>query len=240
MKIKISPQTRKIEFQDQLEPNIWDGETLNPTVREALLKIVDEFFKTLKVDAEIEDIRFTGSLANYNYTENSDIDLHLVVDFLKVDENSLLVKNLFDSRRIIWNRKHAITVKGYEVEVYIENTGEKHVSTGIYSVSNDEWIVKPSRTTIEIDLKTPFKKANRIKSEIDAAIQSPDSLEDLQRIKEKIKKMRTCGLEHGGIFSAENLAFKLLRNAGDIDRLSSAITKEYDRQHSLPEEVSPT
>ena len=166
--------------------------------------------------------------------------MHLVVDFSKVNENSLLVKNLFDSRRIIWNRKHAIVIKGYEVEVYIENTGEKHVSTGIYSVSDDGWIVKPNRTTVEIDLKTPFKKANRIKSEIDAAIQSPGGLEDLQRIKEKIKKMRTCGLEHGGIFSAENLAFKLLRNEGDIDRLSSAITKEYDKQHSLPEEINKT
>jgi len=239
MKIKILEKNPTPDSQGEFEPNIWDGEELNSQVREALLLIAEEFYNTLDVSAPLEDIRFTGSLANFNYTPKSDLDLHLVVDFSKVDENSQLVKNYFDAKRVLWNKKHAITVKGYEVEVYVENVGEKHVSTGIYSIPDNTWIIKPSQIKKEVDLEAAAKKAETIKKEIDTAVSLEDNLEHLQKIKEKIKKMRQCGLEGGGIFSAENIAFKTLRNDGDINRLSSAITKEYDRQHSLPEEVHP-
>ena len=240
MKIKILDKDPQIDLQGEFEPNIWEDERLNPQVRDALLLIAQEFYNTLDINTDLEDVRLTGSLANFNYTPKSDLDLHLVVDFSKVDENSQLVKNYFDAKRVLWNKKHAITVKGYEVEVYIENMGEKHISTGIYSIPDNTWIIKPSQVKEEVDLETANKKAETIKKEIDAAVSSEDNLEHLQRIKEKIKKMRQCGLEKGGIFSAENIAFKALRNDGDIDRLSVAITKEYDRKHSLPEEVHKT
>jgi len=240
MKIKIVDKSPQVDSEGKFEPSMWEAEGLNPQVREALLLIAQEFYNTLDIDAALEDVRLTGSLANFNYTSKSDLDLHLVIDFSKVDENSQLVKNYFDAKRVLWNKKHAITVKGYEVEVYIENVEERHISTGIYSVLDKEWIVKPSRVEEDIDLETANKKAETIKKEIDSAVDSEDNLGHLQKIKEKIKKMRQCGLEKGGIFSAENMAFKTLRNDGDIDRLSSAITKEYDRQHSLPEEVKKT
>jgi hypothetical protein len=239
MKIKIVDKSSQIDSEGKFEPNMWEDEGLNPQVREALLLIAQEFYNTLDIDTALKDVRLTGSLANFNYTSKSDLDLHLVIDFSKVDENSQLVKNYFDAKRVLWNKKHSITVKGYEVEVYIENVEERHISTGIYSVLDKEWIVKPSQVEEDVDLETANKKAETIKKEIDAAISSKDNLGHLQKIKEKIKKMRQCGLEKGGIFSAENIAFKTLRNDGDIDRLSSAITKEYDRQHSLPEEVRP-
>ena len=240
MKIKILDKSPQVDSEGKFEPSMWEDEGLNPQVREALLLIAQEFYNTLDIDAALEDVRLTGSLANFNYTPWSDLDLHLVIDFSKVDENSHLVKNYFDAKRVLWNKKHVITVKGYEVEVYVENVGEKHISTGIYSISDDEWIVKPTPVNEDSDLEAANKKAETIKKEIDAAVSLEDNLEHLQKIKEKIKKMRQCGLEDGGIFSAENIAFKTLRNDGDINRLSSAITKEYDRQHSLPEEVRKT
>ena len=133
MKIKILEKKPTPDLPGEFEPNIWDGEELNSQVREALLLIAEEFYNTLDVSSPLEDVRFTGSLANFNYTPKSDLDLHLIIDFSKVDENSQLVKNYFDAKRVLWNKKHTIVVKGYEVEVYIENVGEKHISTGIYS-----------------------------------------------------------------------------------------------------------
>jgi hypothetical protein len=240
MKIKILEKKPTPDLPGEFEPNIWDGEELNSQVREALLLIAEEFYNTLDVSSPLEDVRFTGSLANFNYTPKSDLDLHLIIDFSKVDENSQLVKNYFDAKRVLWNKKHTIVVKGYEVEVYIENVGEKHISTGIYSALDGEWIVRPTQTKPDVDVDTANKKADTIKKEIDGAVALDNNLDHLQKIKEKIKKMRLCGLEDGGIFSPENIAFKILRNDGDIDRLSLAITKEYDRQHSLPEEVCKT
>jgi hypothetical protein len=235
MKIKILEKEITSHWKDELQPKIWDDNKLSSPVREALLLIAKEFYNTLDITAPLEDLRFTGSVANFNYTPQSDLDLHLVIDFSKVGESSQLVKNYLDAKRVLWNRKHVILVKGHEVEVYVENVGEEHISTGIYSILNDEWIVEPSQTNGDHDPTAGDKKAEMIKKEIESAIHSEDNLDHLQKIKDKIKKMRSCGLEEGGIFSPENLAFKKLRNEGDIKRLTAAITKEYDRQHSLPE-----
>ena len=53
------------------------------------------------------------------------------------------------------------------------------------------------------------------------------------RLKEKIKKMRQSGLAATGIYSPENLAFKMLRRSGDIEQLYSVYTEAYDKIHSL-------
>ena len=80
-----------LTINDTLNKKIWygyRGEGVNPEVSENLIAIAQDFFDGLKLEgAEIDDITFTGSLANYNYTKFSDIDLHLLVNFAKVDEN---------------------------------------------------------------------------------------------------------------------------------------------------------
>ena len=55
-------------------------------------------------------------------------------------------------------------------------------------------------------------------------------------IKEKIKKMRSCGLEHGGEFSTENLVFKTLRHNGYLEKLATCKTKAFDRELSIEDE----
>jgi hypothetical protein len=58
---------------------------IKPEVRKALLKIAYEFIQSLDVKTPIVDIIFTGSMANYNYTDQSDIDLHILYDFDEVN-----------------------------------------------------------------------------------------------------------------------------------------------------------
>jgi hypothetical protein len=235
MKIRILSLKNNLDFHSKLEPNIWHDNKLAPRVRDALIKIAEEIFVSFDIPSNlIEDIRFTGSLANYNYTQYSDIDLHVVVDFVKVSSDTELVKKLFDSKRVIWNKNHAITIKGYEVEVYIENFNEKHISTGVYSVTEDEWIAEPPSTKPKVDVAAVAKKVEQLTGDIDEAIAAMDK-NTLARTKEKIKKMRQCGLEDGGEYSVENLAFKALRRNGYIKKLHDAYTKEYDKSYSLPE-----
>jgi hypothetical protein len=57
-----------------------------------------------------------------------------------------------------------------------------------------------------------------------------------QRTKEKIKRMRRCGLEKGGIYSTENLAFKVLRRGGYMGKLIDSLNVAYDSQKSLAEQ----
>jgi hypothetical protein len=88
--------------QDELNPKIWaeDG-ILNSRVRLRLLDIADEFVDSLDVDwVEVEDIILTGSLANYNWSvEHSDIDLHIIIDYKKVDKRVDFVREYFNSKK---------------------------------------------------------------------------------------------------------------------------------------------
>jgi hypothetical protein len=138
-----------------------------------------------------------------------------------------------------WNKLHNIKVKGHEVEIYVQEASEPHVSTGVYSLSDDRWIVKPKKVKPEIDRRTATKKMKNIAREVDKLSSIFDSgnyegaFEMAERLKEKIKRMRRAGLERSGIYSPENLAFKMLRRSGDIEQLFSIYTQAYDQMYSL-------
>jgi hypothetical protein len=212
--------------KETLNPKIWDGvETNSPSlkssIRKALLKIALEFMNFLDEDLIIDDVRFTGSLANYNWSEFSDIDLHLYVDFSQFDPKDREVyKELFQLKKTLFNTTHNITVKGYEVELYAEDVNETHFSTGVYSVLYDEWINKPEKEEVNIDREFLVKKVNNVMERIDNLIDdvSDDKLDQglkkIETFKERLKKYRSSGLEKDGEFSYENLVFKFLRRNG--------------------------
>jgi len=222
-----------------LNKKIWDGNSLKKEVHEKLLEIAKRFINFLDLDLtidDIEDITITGSLANYNYTKYSDIDLHIIIDYDSLDENRELIKNLLLSRKYIWNNSHDIRIKGYEVELYPQNSKEAHYSTGVYSVLNEKWVKKPLLSTIQRitnveDIKRKYKDiAERI-----SALEENPEYEQIKKLVEKIKKMRRSGLEVAGEFSIENLTFKVLRRKGHIGKLFKLKRDEYDKQLSLME-----
>jgi len=190
-------------------------------------------------------LRFTGSLANYNWSEYSDIDLHIVVDFSKIDDNVELVKAFFDQARMRWNDKHRIMIHGFEVEVYLEDVDEEHKSSGLYSLLDNEWILKPDPIENTIDFETAEKKAQDYKDRIDCiATEVMDNRQDyelalrcIDRIKEKIRDMRKAGLSSAEReFSAENIAFKILRRDDALKMLHDLKYVAYDQLMSIEEE----
>tara|TARA_R110002020_G_scaffold235867_1_gene448172 strand:+ start:1157 stop:1882 length:726 start_codon:yes stop_codon:yes gene_type:complete len=226
-------------IKNELHPEVWSDEALRPDIRKALLKIAHEFLESLGIDAEFEDIQFTGSLANYNYTKYSDIDLHILMNFSEIDENEFLVYDYLMSKKNLWNNRHNITVKGHEVEIYPQDASEEHYSTGVYSVLNDEWVVNPSETrkkTPDINDQDVRKKADELSILIDKIPLSNNPLETILCLKDKIRKMRKAGLETGGEYSTENLVFKVLRRKGYLGKLEDARMREYDKQLSVNEE----
>ncbi len=135
---EVEPES--FEKQPELKSKFWVAGKLNPKIARRLEKIAYEFLEGLEVGATIEDLRFTGSLANYNWSKYSDIDLHIVVDLSKIDENTELVKGFFDNARMRWNDLHDITIYGHEVEIYGEKLVELHKSSGLYSITEEKWI----------------------------------------------------------------------------------------------------
>ena len=230
---------KSFEVHDTFDPEIWDGETLNPEVRAGLLKIAKDFLIDLPFDLEPKDITLTGSLANYNWSKYSDIDLHIIVDFTEVDENLELVREFFRQLQTNWNNRHDIIMKGYEVEIYFQDSNEPHISTGVYSIQDDDWLVKPTPEPVDIDHSNVKKKAQDISDRIDhiekmmADEEGEEVLNSIDRLKAKIRNMRKAGLEGTGQYSVENLAFKVLRRSEELGRLSTLKAKAYDELMSI-------
>jgi hypothetical protein len=228
-------------MNDGLNEALWGtNQELNPEIAQNLMDIAMDFVDTHVIPKEaIVDITLTGSLANYNWSEHSDIDLHIVLDFDQLDDDEELLAHYFRLAKSVWNSDHEIDICGHEVEVYVQNAAEPHHSTGIYSISNRSWVEMPQKDRGQpADPSTIDKKfadlSARIK-DVEQKVQLKDNsaLEAAQRLKEKIRKMRSSGLQSGGEYSAENLAFKKLRNQGYLGRLSDATKLAYDNQFTV-------
>lgn len=231
--MRISDLDQLVHFYKTLNPDIWHNNHLRPEVRLALFRIAKAFVKFINVkDLSLKDITLSGSNASYNYNDNSDIDLHLIVDVNKPCEADL--KELFLAKKSQFNDQHDIDILGHTVEVYVQDSDQPHISNGVYSVFNDSWLKKPQHITADPDSTNIEHKFNQLDNDIKQAIQSGDK-NTIDKLKDKIKKMRQTGLEKSGEYGVENLTFKLLRNTGAMQRLWDAGIAATDKELSLSE-----
>jgi len=230
-------------IKSELNPKLWDGNKLKPIVRTKLVKIANDFFKELNLPDNIKmvDIIFTGSLANFNWSKFSDIDLHIVLDFDEINGDPQFKEDFFYAQKSLWNQAHDITVYEYPVELYAQDRKAKLVATAIYSVKNDKWVLEPKREEFKVNKKSIKQKADRFlyrlkdikKDYEDGELQSV--VDKVKSLKDKIKNYRTGGLEDGGEYSIENLVFKTLRRTPFMDILDSYKAKAYDKLMSVKE-----
>lgn len=225
---------------DELNPAIWKNEELDSEVREKLLNIAMEFYKDLEIDAEIKDIKMPGSMANYNWSKYSDIDVHLFFNLKEISDDEEFALEYLDAKIQLWREKHRdIKIRGYEVELYAQDERDDYYIGGVYSLLNGEWDKKPSKENVIIDKQALKVKIKHIADRIEdlekmQAYEKPERVYEIAtRLKEKIKKMRQGGLSDGGEFSLENLSFKHLRNSGYIKRLLDLRNAAYNKKLSL-------
>jgi len=221
-----------------LNPKIWENpedptkSTMVPKVRKALERIADKFVEYLGDDVFVEDVVLTGSLANFNWSEFSDFDLHIIVDLKQYEDDSDLYKELFNLKKQDFNDKHDIKIYGYDVELYAQDVEESHYASGVYSVMNDEWVTKPKKFKAEIDKEVLKNKIDCWTEKIDKGLESDES-KTLDGIKEKLKDYRKSGLEKDGELSYENLVFKFLRRSGHIQKLFDTADNIIDKGLSV-------
>ena len=147
-------------------------------------------------------------------------------------------------KKTVFNAKHDIRIKGYEVEVFIQDLNEKEKSVGSYSIMYNKWIRFPEKETFKIDNKKVLEKANQWMGIIDGVLENAEHLDVdealrvISKYKNKLKKYRTCGLQEGGELSYENLVFKYLRRAGYLSKLENFKNKIADKKLSLEHEIS--
>ena len=215
-----------------LNPKLWHEDKLKPGLRSAFIRIAEAFYKFLNTpgDADIEDIIIIGSNANYNWTEHSDIDLHILVNYLKIDSNYHMVNEYLHSKKSVWNENYPLTYKGMHIELYAQDSQQDmHSSVGVYSVMQEKWIRKPSSDIVSVDDADIKLKAQPYEYEIDQLQLTDSNIEHkIQNIKKRLKVLRQVGLEAEGEYSVENMAYKYLRNRGYIDKL-----KELEKRSTI-------
>jgi len=233
-----------LQYHNTLNPVVFDLGTDNaepsmiPEIRAALLKIARAWQEYCDIPSyAVKDIIFTGGNANFNYTEQSDMDVHIVIEpKLMSSDEKLLLDNLF-AKKALWADAHPnIKVKGYTVELFAQPISEKpHQDQGVYSLVLDAWLDAPENKHIDFS-SDPYliKKINWFKQRIDNIIntKSKDEL-SIVLLKERIRNMRAAAIQRGGEFSFENLVFKELRNSGYLDKLSKYKSNLEDEQLSF-------
>lgn len=242
----VSFDYNNLREKSNLYPKFWSLPTssgdnkvknqLNPEIREKLLRIVNDFITNLPIQVLVEDVTLTGSLANYNWSDESDVDLHILLDFGKIDDNRKLVGDYLNSKKNEWNLKNDIVLNEHEVELYVQDVNEPHYSTGVYSVLKNEWMQKPRRRNYDFDEAEVNRKVgqftNKInnleklchKKEWDKCIKFADKLMD------HLKRFRRIGLEKTGEYSVENLTFKVLRRGQFIKRIKDLKQEAFEKR----------
>ena len=207
-----------VTFHDHLNPALWAGHRLKPAIKEQLLIIAKDFLEELGVDdLDVVDITISGSNAAYSYTKHSDLDLHILVDTSKLN-NDEIYKELFNAKKTLYNDSHHITINNVPVELYVQDASEPVVSLGEYSILHDDWLRLPTKRRANFDQTATKEKYAKLQKLIEVALLSKD-IHKVQAVLKTIKRYRQAGLDRGGEFGPENLAFKALRSQGYITKL---------------------
>ena len=235
MRSLITELKLTLRSHETLNPNLWKKEKLDPEVWRALNRIGKEWQSFANIpDSAIRDVIICGGNANYNYTDQSDIDLHLVVDKEGVKCDGL-VDDYLQSKKQLWALTHDITVKGQPVELYAQDFRDPfRKGQGIYSLKSNRWLQKP--TKYKIDRRDPevVRKTKQYMDSIDHMIDSKsDDISSLRKLKNRLKQMRSTAIEKGGEVAPENLVFKELRNRGYLDKMNNYIRNLEDESLSL-------
>ena len=246
--LKKKPQfelEENIEKHDELNPALFnENATLKPEVKEKINEIVEEFLKDFieaEVELTVQDIILTGSNASYNYTKDSDLDIHVIADTSNIKDTLQLHKVIYNAYKSAFNKKFEIELNKVPVEVYVETQDTPLVSNGIYSVMNDAWVKEPTKEDIpEVDqeaIDKAFKPwEDRYKDLVNTITDEVEDESEIDEFIDELYELRTKGLSEEGEYSIGNLVFKEVRNNGYLDNLKELRHKIIARRLSLRED----
>lgn len=240
--MRLSEGDESLYYRDELNPKIFANNMMIPQVRNKLIQSSKDFLEEMtrgmtdqNIDLVVKDIMLVGSNASYNYSDFSDLDIHILYDAenLGDDLSKFFAKEYFEAFRRLFNQSHDIKIYDLPVEFYAEDVNSNGIYNGRYSILNDAWIQFPDKNRVEINSTEVEAKYDLYKSDIDSCISATGGYETAIDLYKKLFKMRRTALQSGGEFCTENLAFKRLRNDGSITKLRDYIRNEHDKELSV-------
>ena len=212
-----------IEKHEELNPKLFEGNKLKPEIVDKINEIVDVFLETLEEDEikiDVEDIILVGSNVSYNYTKDSDLDIHIIANTDKLECPDNLYPLLYGAYKSLFNKKMDINFYGIPVEVYVETDDTPLRSNGIYSVKDNDWIKEPVLEDIpDIDVDAVYAEVQPFEDRYKEIMENP-SVDDIDQLITDIYDKRKEGMSKvDGEYSIPNLTFKEFRNRGYLDDL---------------------
>lgn len=241
------------KVKKELNPKFWPNGKLNSRVRLRLMDIADDFVKELAVNwVKPKDVIFTGSIANYNWSRYSDVDLHILIDFKKVyPKNQEFVDDYFKAKKENWLANHEdLKIFGYPIEISVEDSNKDNPSSGRYSLYKNKWVVEPNDfQDAVINQEFVKKRAAMFMTQIDDIEEKLNKEQDTHKcekygdkaykIFDKLKKMRNEGLSSNKKeMSSGNIIYKIIRRTGYLDKIWEIINSSYDIVNSIEDKRS--
>ena len=227
--------TSTLQYHQDLNPTIWDGFELKDDVRNKLIDIGRTWVTWANIPVEaVKDMILVGGNANYNYTPQSDIDLHILVDVDAIPNCPDFIDDYLKDKKQLWSLTHDIKIYGHDVEIYAQDMNDGFTKDqGVFSLTDNNWIAEPVQQEINLDNPHILKKVQEYIEKIDSLIASNAEQESFQKLKDKFKDMRSTDIKKHGEFSHGNLIFKELRNLGYLDKMNNYIKTKQDERLSL-------
>ena len=228
-----------LQYHQSINPKIWmpDGK-IKPDVKDHLLQIAKAFAEFCHLeDSQIQDIILTGGNANYNYTDLSDLDVHIIADYSKISHDESFTKEFMKDKKDLWTAKHPNTkVMGYPVELFVQDAAEApHAGQGVFSLKNNDWVQMAEKIQVDPATNTQVEMDSEdFEIQIDNAIKNDSGLEAAKQIWADLAQLRKT-IQTQGEFAEKNLVFKELRNKGYLNKLGSYIQRKEDEAFSLDE-----
>ena len=234
-----------LRVNTKLYPPLWINDHIKPEAQAQLMRIAHWVLEDLSIpEAQMVDATISGSIANFNYSSFSDLDLHIFVNIDTVP-NPEMVEAYMRTYSSVWNDEHDISLFGLPVNIFVKNArGEEH-SAGIYSVLHGKWIRKPVPTKLTVTredvlaLALPF--ADKIRAAVERYEEKPEGApcSSYSALRHELRKFRKHHLEKDGELGAGNLAYKVLRRATFITSLEKTIVRCVDGTYSIQGAYAP-
>ena len=219
-----APISESIEKHETLNPKLWgEDEELLPEVKDGIQKVVEQFVSEIPVELKVLDTVLVGSNASYNYTKDSDLDVHIIADTSIVSCEYGLLSVIYNMARSEFNSKYDVTIHEVPIELYVEDMNTSAHSNGIYSLKSG-WIKKPVAMDIpEIDVSDIYPEwEERAK---DLLNREDVTVEDVNSFIDDVYMLRKSSIMADGEYAKGNMVFKELRNNGYLDKLKELKVK---------------
>lgn len=199
-------------FNDELNPIIWDGFEMKSKFKENVLERVNSICKDN--DLSLLGVLIYGGNAGYQYGPNSDADISVYIDWNKANnEKYEELASKFRDLKFVYD--------GIEVHFMLKSpdeTEQVEANENVYDIVNSTWLQEP--------VKLNFNPVEELAKEIDKAnIFKRVLTEKFEEVQRDLKEMKEAGVTEIP-----------LNNYPDLQKLVdvvSQIRKNRDIEHKL-------